>query len=184
MPKLSTLLSAHYNASSPCVHRPPLCDPGYHSDNQRPHVTRRRHTAQDPPDSSPSSPILPPFTADYSQTYVLSFGGPSSLPLRMNRPSFCFSSCMNRGRLWCRPRRRRLRANWSCSSSAKVVEEDYRMLFPKDLESISLPDGTTQTLGPTRVTRLLFSRTSLRWVTESVRNSYKWSNSTGRLLSS
>ncbi|KAI0268496.1 hypothetical protein BGY98DRAFT_336965 [Russula aff. rugulosa BPL654] len=49
------------------------------------------------------------------------------------------------------------------------------MQLPKDFESITLPDGTTQTLGPTRVTRLLFSRTSLCWVTESVRNSYNLS---------
>jgi hypothetical protein len=54
------------------------------------------------------------------------------------------------------------------------------MQLPKDFESITLPDGTTQTLGPTRVTRLLFSRTSLCWVTESVRNSYNLSTPTGR----
>ncbi|KAI0281240.1 hypothetical protein BGY98DRAFT_1094994 [Russula aff. rugulosa BPL654] len=50
------------------VHRLPLCDPGYHPNNQRPHVTWCRHTAQDPPDSRHRYP----FTADYSQTYVLS----------------------------------------------------------------------------------------------------------------
>jgi hypothetical protein len=58
------------------------------------------------------------------------------------------------------------------------------MLLPWDFESITLPDGTTQTLSPTHATRLMFSRTSLCWVTESIRNSYNSSAPTRRLLSS
>ncbi|KAI0276218.1 hypothetical protein BGY98DRAFT_935195 [Russula aff. rugulosa BPL654] len=49
LPKLSPLPSAP--SSTHLVHRLPLCDPGYHPNNRRTHVTRCRHTALDPPDS-------------------------------------------------------------------------------------------------------------------------------------
>jgi hypothetical protein len=71
------LPSAPSNASLRAL---PLCDPGHHPDNERLHVARCRPTAQDPLDSSlPSSPTST-FTADYSQTYMLSFCVPSSRP--------------------------------------------------------------------------------------------------------
>jgi hypothetical protein len=62
----------------------------------------------------------------------------------------------------------------------KVIQEGRHKLLTNELESITLPDTTTQSFGPTiRTTCLLSSRTSV--YPESVRNPYN-SSSTGLLV--
>jgi hypothetical protein len=66
----------------------------------------------------------------------------------------------------------------------KVVEEDRRMLLANELESTTLPDRTTQVLGPAAQEALAIFEDLCRWVTKCVRNSYNSSTSTRPLLSS
>jgi hypothetical protein len=66
----------------------------------------------------------------------------------------------------------------------KVVEEDRRMLLANELESTTLPDRTTQALGPAARDALAVFKDLYRWVTKCVRNSYNLSTSTRPLLSS
>jgi len=64
----------------------------------------------------------------------------------------------------------------------KVVEEDRRLLLASEIESITLPDGTTRSPGPKRATRLPSSRTYACWETAGVRSSCSSNISTKRLL--
>ena len=60
------------------------------------------------------------------------------------------SSCTNAGQLSCRPWWLRRCGNGTCSSltSSSVVEEDHRLLLTSEPKPITLPDGTTRSLGP------------------------------------
>jgi hypothetical protein len=65
----------------------------------------------------------------------------------------------------------------------KVVEEHCSMLLANELQSIILPDWTTQALGSaTCDTFAIFE--DLCWVTENVRDSYNSNTFTRRLISS
>ncbi len=93
----------------------PLCDPGYHPNNERLHVATCRHTAQNPIDSSLLHHQLPHHSwkttrkrmCFRSALHLLFLDGWTNVHTLCNRPSFCVSSCMNLGRLWCLPQRRR-----------------------------------------------------------------------------
>jgi len=60
------------------------------------------------------------------------------------RPCYYVSSYTNPGRLLCCPWLQQL----VMFVIDKVVEEDCRLLLASELESITLPDGTTRSLGP------------------------------------
>jgi hypothetical protein len=63
-----------------------------------------------------------------------------------------------------------------------VVEEDRPMLNANLLRSMTLPARRHERSAPPPATRFLFSRTSVCWVTESVRNSYNSSPSNESVL--
>jgi hypothetical protein len=83
----------------------------------------------------------------------------------MNWPSFRVSGYMDLGWLWRRPRRQRRCANSVMFVIDEVVEED-RPQDSDELESITLPDATTQAHVPAahdasdRVTTTIFGTPS------------------------